>query len=169
MGTRRSKYAPLIRTLLKDLQDHKARIYTSAITVQELSVASHRRGAVARDTVGDVRSIARVYTVTKEVAITAAKREAEIKDITESEERKRSTHKPLTREQEIERVCENRRRKWDCFHIATAQVLGCTQMYSTDDKLQRRQKQLGLKNIEIIPPPPSLKSIKGPLFKGTNA
>lgn len=169
MGAKRSKYASNIRLLLKELQDKKTRIYTSILTVQELSVAVHRRGVATRDTVGDIRSIARVYTMTKDVALTAAKREAELKDLSEDNESKRDTRKPLTREQEIERVCENRRRKWDCFHIATAQVLECSTLYSTDKKLQKRQSQLGIKSLEIIPPPEPVKKIKGPLFKEQKA
>ena len=166
MGAKKSKHAANIRILLKELQEKKARIYTSIMTVQELSVASHRRGAATRDTVGDIRSIARVYTMTKEVALTAAKREAELKDITADEESKRDRRKPLTKEQEIERICENRRRKWDCIHIATAQLLECSAMYCTDEKMQKRQKQLGLKNLDIVPPPEPIRKIKGPLLEG---
>jgi hypothetical protein len=68
--------------------------------------------------------------------------------------------------EEIERICENRRRKWDCLHIATAQILECSAMYCTDNKMQKRQKQLGIKNLEIVPPPEPIKRIKGPLLEG---
>ena len=164
MGTKRSKYATKLRTLLKDLHDRKIRIYTSILTVQELSVAAHRKGTLARDTMGDVHAIARVATITKEIALTAAKREAELKDIAEDNEKKRDKKKPLTKEQEIERICENRRRKWDCIHIATAQALGCSTIYSTDADLQKRPKQLGIKHLEIISPPESMKKVTGPLI-----
>jgi hypothetical protein len=52
-------------------------------------------------------------------------------------------------------VEDNRRRKWDCFHIATAQYLGCSVLYTTDEKLAKRQKQLGLADIRILPPRPA--------------
>jgi predicted nucleic acid-binding protein len=112
--------------------------------------------------------MARVYTITKEIALTAAKLEAALKDIADQEEAKRDKSKPpLTLQQQIDRACENRRRKWDCFHIATAQVLECEVMYSTDAKLQNRPKQLGLKNLKIIPPPDMTPTITGPLIDGT--
>ena len=164
MGTKRSKYRKALDTLLKDLKEQKVRIYTSILTVQEFSVAAHRKGAVTRDTMSDIRGIARIYSITNNIALTAAKREAEIKDLIDEEEAKRDISKPLTKEQELERMCENRRRKWDAFHIATAQVLGCSVLYSTDGRLQKRPTQLGIKNLDIVPPPPGTKTIKGPLF-----
>lgn len=166
MGAKKSKHAKNIKKLLKELEDEKVRIYTSIVTVQEVSVAAYRRGAVNKDVYGDVHAIARIYTVTKDVALTAAHREAELKDMSEDENGKRDPKKPETEDQKLERICENRRRKWDCMHIASAQLIGCTRMYSTDEKLQKRPAQLGLKNLKIIPPAPTLPSIKGPLFSG---
>lgn len=119
----RSTLKTRLRALLADLQERNVRIYTSIITIQELSVATHRQGAIARDTWGDVRKIARVCSITKEIALTAAKREAELKDIVEENEKKKDPDKPLTDSEKLDRACENRRRKWDCFHIATAQVM----------------------------------------------
>src|SRR5713226_6093743 len=167
MATRRSKQRKLVRELLADFQERRVRVYTSILTVQEMSVSIHRRGTVSRDILGDIKSIARVYTLTKEVALTAGKIEAELKDIADKEAAKRDKTKPLTLQQEIDRVCENRRRKWDCFHIATALVLECETMYSTDTKLQKRPRQLGLKNLKIIPPPATLRKITGPLIDAT--
>jgi len=167
MVTKRSPHKARVRDLLADFQEKRVRVYTSIITVQEMSVSIHRRGTIARDIYGDIRSMARVYTITKEIALTAAKIEAALKDIADQEEAKRDKSKPLTLQQEIDRVCENRRRKWDCFHIATALVLECDVMYSTDAKLQKRPKQLGLKNLKIIPPPDMTRMIKGPLLDHT--
>jgi hypothetical protein len=99
--------------------------------------------------------------------MTAGKLEAAIKDMADEKEKKRDKSKPLTRDQEIDRVCENRRRKWDCFHIATAQLLECSTMYSTDAKLQKRPRQLGIKNLDIVPPPAALRKITGPLIDAT--
>lgn len=167
MATKRSPHKARVRELLADFQENKVRVYTSIITVQEMSVSVYRRGTIARDVFGDIKSIARVYTITKEIALTAAKIEAELKDIADKEEAKRDKKKPLTLQQQIDRACENRRRKWDCFHIATALVLECEIMYSTDKKLQKRPRQLGLKNLKIIPPPDMTPTIKGPLLDHT--
>jgi predicted nucleic acid-binding protein len=71
--SRRSKYTARLRELLKELQEKKSRVYTSILTVQELSVSSYRKGEIARDTMADIRRIARVYSPTKEMALTAAK------------------------------------------------------------------------------------------------
>lgn len=155
----RSTLKTRLRALLADLQERNVRIYTSIITIQELSVATHRQGAIARDTWGDVRKIARVCSITKEIALTAAKREAELKDIVEENEKKKDPDKPLTDSEKLDRACENRRRKWDCFHIATAQVMHCTVMYSTDPDLQKRPKQLRIPNLKIIAPPEIAKTI----------
>jgi hypothetical protein len=96
--------------------------------------------------------------------LTAGKREAELKDLAEDREKKRDKGKPLTRDQELDQVCENRRRKWDCFHIATAQILECPIMYSTDTKLQKRPRLLGIKNLAILPPTDMTPKITGPLL-----
>src|SRR6185437_10908171 len=163
MGTKRSKLAKEIRALLKELDEERVRIYTSIITVQEVSVASFRQGAVAKDTYGDIHAFARIYEITKEVALTAAKREAELKDIAATQEAKRPKNKPETEEQKIDRICTNRRRKWDCFHIATAQTIGCSVIYSTDDGMKKRPAQLGIKGLRIIAPKPTEPTISGPL------
>lgn len=143
IGARKSKHARNIRDLLKELKTEKARIYTSIITVQEVSVLSYRHGQLAKDDYGKINEFARITGVTKDIALTAAKREAEIID-----KAKKSTAPGNGIE-------DNRRRKWDCFHIATAQHLGCSVLYTTDEKLVKRQKQLGLTDIRILPPRPT--------------
>jgi predicted nucleic acid-binding protein len=132
------------------------------ITVQELAVATFRAGVTARDTYGDIHSIARVYNLTKEVALTAAKYEALLKDLAEAERNRRDSRKE-TEDEKLERICENRRRKWDCFHIATAQAAGCTEIYTTDGKLQNRPELLQLRNLKALDPCSSVKTIRGPL------
>jgi predicted nucleic acid-binding protein len=164
MGAKRSKHKKEIRELLKDLKDNKVRIYTSMITVQELAVASYRAGTVARDTYGDINNIARVYGVTKEIALTAAKTEAQLKDHIDRKLAGRNPKNPETEDQRLERICENRRRKWDCFHIATAQQIGCAELYSTDSDLQKRPEQLGIKNLKVLSPGTSIRTIRGPLI-----
>jgi len=46
------------------------------------------------------------------------------------------------------------RRKWDCFHIATAQCLGCTTLYAWDEPLLGRERQLGIKDVQFLEPRP---------------
>ena len=168
MATPRSKQKARIRDLLADFTDRHVHVYTSILTVQEMAVATYRLGTVALDIYGYIRSIARVYTPTKEIALTAAKIEAQLKDIANADANKRDKGKPLTVQEQIDQACENRRRKWDCFHIATALVLECDVMYSTDVKLQKRPKQLGLKNLRVLPPPEAMRTISGPLIDATD-
>jgi predicted nucleic acid-binding protein len=161
LANRKSPIAKELKGLMKELTEERVRIYTSMITVQEMSVAVYRRGAKSKDTYGDINSMARIYGVTKEAALTAAHREAELKDISDKQS---VASKKETEDQKIERICENRRRRWDCFHIATAQSLGCAVLYSTDDKMQARQKQLGIRDLKISSPMATTPSIRGPLF-----
>lgn len=163
MASKKSKHKKAIRTLFKELKESKIRIYTSLITVQEMAVATFRAGTTVKDTYSDINSIARVYGLNKEIALTAAKNEARLKDLADRELGKRDPKKPETEEQKLERICENRRRKWDCFHLATAQYLGCSEVYSTDGDLQKRPDQLGIKTLRVLPPDASVKRIKGPL------
>jgi predicted nucleic acid-binding protein len=168
MGTKGSKHKKRIRELLKELSDDKVRLYTSILTVQELSVAIYRSGTTARDTYGDISSIARICTMTKDVALTAAKREAELKDLAEKQTAKRSKRRPETDDEKLERICENRRRKWDCFHIATAQLIGCPEFYTTDKNLQKRPHQLGIRSLKALTPDAPIKTIRGPLLENVD-
>jgi predicted nucleic acid-binding protein len=151
MGAKKSKHRQHIRQLLLELEKSKAKIYTSIITVQELGVATYKAGTIARDTYGDIASLAKIYSITKEVALTAAKGEAALKDLAEGEGYG-SPKRAETDDEKLERICENRRRKWDCFHIATAQVLGCKEIYSTDEKFRKRPAQMGIKNLDALEP-----------------
>ena len=164
IGTKGSKQKKRIRELLEELREDKVRLYTSILTVQELAVATYRAGTTARDTYGDISSIARVYTLTKDVALTAAKREAELKDLAEKHAAKRSRKMPETEDQRLERICENRRRKWDCLHIATAQLIGCLELYTTDKDLLKRPSQLGIKGLKAVTPDAPVRTIRGPLL-----
>ena len=78
---------------------------------------SFRKGSIATDNYSKVDKIARIESVTKDIALTAAKLEAQIIDQTAIRDRE-----------------DNKRRKWDCFHIATALALGCSTFYSCDKK-----------------------------------
>src|SRR5215469_4274898 len=113
-----------VRELLQDLQRNKVRVYTSIVTVQEVSVECYRAGTVTRDNHGQVKKLARIEGITRDVALTAAKLEAQVID----------AYKNKTEKSE-----DNKRRKWDCFHIATAQHLKCTHLYSLDDQMLKRR------------------------------
>lgn len=130
-----------IRELLRELKKNRVRAYTSIITLQEMSVLSYRRGKVADDMVGKLHKLARIVGITKEMALTAAKLEAQIKD---------SGKKKSSEEQ----IAENRRRKWDCFHIAAAMCLKATTIYSFDSTFLKRKAQLDISELEFSLPVP---------------
>ena len=123
----REPTAPRIRGLLSELKSQRTRIVTSILTVQEVSVLAYRRGTVATDDHVTVGKLARIETITREVALTAAKFEATVKDAIGASG-----------------PDDNRRRKWDCFHLATAVMAGCQTFYALDDKFSTRKAQLGL-------------------------
>lgn len=142
IASRKSAHAKNIKALLKELKTGKIRIYTSILTVQEVSVLSYSRGKLARDDYGQIAEMARIVGIDKNIALTAAKREAEIKDDAKESE-----------------VTEKRRRKWDCFHIATAQTLGATVLYTTDKDLIKRKQQLGIQDVKFALPVPEKLSL----------
>lgn len=163
LAAKRSNYKTRIKALLKELGEERAKIYTSIITIQEVSVASYRLGEIARDTYGDVMATgAKVRGIDKYIALTCAKNEATLKHVAENSRKNAESF-----EQRLEQACENRRRKWDCFHVATAQVCQCTEFYTTDDKLLKRPAQLGIKTFQALLPGMSVKKIpSGPLTAG---
>jgi predicted nucleic acid-binding protein len=140
--------AKSIRVLLRELKQEKTRIYTSIITVQEASVQVFRAGGRADEMHAQIAKLARIQTITREISLTAARLEAEIiRNMRPNE---------LTEE---ERIGQNRRRKWDCFHIATALELGCTHLYTLDQKMINRQTQLNLSSPAILHPTPRRASL----------
>jgi predicted nucleic acid-binding protein len=136
------KNGPQIRALLRELKQKRTRIYTSIITLQEISVLSFRRGGTADDPVSKLHKMARIAGMTKDIALTAAKLEAQIKDLAKEPK-------------EPDLIAENRRRKWDCFHIATAMALHCSTVFSCDEKFRKRKKQLGIEDMDFLPPVPT--------------
>jgi predicted nucleic acid-binding protein len=126
--------AAQVRDLLRDLKKSNTRVHTSIISVQECSVTSFKRGQLLRDYHAKIESIADIHTVGKEIAINAAKLEAEIIQQIPAKEQ----DKP--------------RRKWDCFHIATARQFKCHTMYSWDKGLIARKDQLGITDLEFAEP-----------------
>ena len=114
---------PAIRDLLRELKTEKVRIYTSMVTVQEGSVLSYRRGAMATDYHTRIARFARIQTLTKDIALTAAKFEAMMIDGGKAG---------------VFHGVDNKRRKWDCFHVATALGCGCGTFNASDEKLLKR-------------------------------
>lgn len=140
--------ATSIRALLRELKQEKARIYTSIITVQEASVQVFRAGGRADEMHAQIAKLARIQTITREISLTAARLEAEII-------RNLRPHE-LTDE---ERIGQNRRRKWDCFHIATAMELGCTDLYTLDGNMINRKTHLNLSSPAFLQPTPRRTSL----------
>jgi len=128
--------AAQVKALLKELKRDKVRIHTSIITVQEASVIAYKRGTIPKDYHGKVGRIADIHTIDKQIAVTAAKHEATLVDTLSAQDQ----NKP--------------RRKWDCFHIATAQSLGCNTFYAWDDKLLKRRDHLKIADITFSEPKP---------------
>lgn len=133
------------KELLLELKRDKVRVYTSIIAVQEVSVMSYRKGSIAQDNYSKIDKLARIEGITKDIALTAAKYEAYIIDQTAPKDRE-----------------DNKRRKWDCFHIATAISLGCGAFYTCDEKQLKRKEQFGLTSISFLRPAPSTPTLPFP-------
>jgi predicted nucleic acid-binding protein len=136
------EHCPAILELLRELKKDKTRICTSIVTVQEASVQPYRKGTLVEDRFEKINKIARIEGVSKEIALTAAKYEAHIVDHTSPKDRE-----------------DNKRRKWGCFHLATAAALGCTAFYSTDEKQLKRKGQFNIKGVAFLRPEPSKPSL----------
>ena len=137
------KRGPEILELLRELKREKTKIVTSIITVQEVSVASYRTAGIATDNHAKVHKFAKIEGVTRDVALTSAKIEASVLD--------RSNFGTLEEKRE-----DNKRRKWDCFHIATAECQHCDKLYSLDPGMLNRQKLLGITKIQFMEPVASM-------------
>ncbi len=143
-----SSTGPAIRALLKELKRERIKIYTSIITVQEVSVLSFRKGTLATDYHTKVGKLARIYGITRTGALTAAKYEAHILD-----QAKAGT------------ATDRTSHKVDCFHIATAVELGCKVLYTTDEKMLKRKDQFNISGMEFSKPQPKTPELS---FGGTN-
>lgn len=128
-----------IKELLRELKKDKVKIQTSIITIQEVSVLSYRRGTVAADNHAKVEKLARIQGVSRDVALTAAKLEAHMKD---------------TAANDGEQKDENKRRKWDCFHVASALDLKCITLYTCDPNMLKLRDRLGITVMEFAEPKP---------------
>lgn len=130
-----------IELLIKELKHDRVRIYTSIITIQEVSVASFKHGGSGNDDHAKVSKLARVTSITKGIALGAARLEA------------RMIHSVRPRSAG-ERIMENRRRKWDCFHIATAVDRNCDVLYALDEKLLKKKEWLDVGALQFLTPRP---------------
>jgi len=130
--------------LLTELQEKKIVIYTSILTVEEASVLTYRRGQIAHDNHKHIHRLARIWGIDKTIALTTAKHEADIRD--------------LFKEKNDEAEMKQRRR-WDCFHIATAQVRECSHLYTTDPGMIKRRTQLSIPDLNIAEPKPSVEML----------
>jgi len=128
-----------IFNLLRELKESKVTIFTSILTVEEASVLTYRRGHIAYDNHAAINKMAKIWGIDRDVAMTTAKHEADIRDM---------FHKSKTQEEMKDR------RRWDCFHIATAQVRECSHLYTTDPGMMKRKGHLGLPDLQILPPRP---------------
>ena len=131
----------LILALLKELKRRRVRSHTSIITIEEISVEHFRKGRMATENYSKVHKFAKIEGITKEVALTTAKLEAALLD---------SAH-TLNDEQKAK---ENKRRRWDLFHVATALSLQCSALYCSDDDFVSRQERLGIKGMSFLKPVP---------------
>jgi predicted nucleic acid-binding protein len=109
-----------VKALFRELRRERSRICTSIITIQEISVASFLFGQSKVDNYLKVDNFARIHGITKEIALTAARLEAEMLKRTQSKEQKAQT---------------SPRRKMDCFDIATALETRCRCLYSLDERM----------------------------------
>lgn len=131
---------PDIRALLKELKKDKVKIQTSIITIQEVSVLGFCHGNVPTDNHSKVERLARIQGLTRETALNAARLEARMKDTATGNTE--------------QRAIESKRRKWDCFHIATAIELKCGTLYTCDPQMLALKERLAISDISFSHPRP---------------
>jgi predicted nucleic acid-binding protein len=136
---------PTIKALLRELKRDKVKIQTSIITIQEVSVLGFRRGNAATDNHSKVERLARIQTVSRETAMSAAKLEALMIDTASKDA--------------AERAKENKRRKWDCFHIATAIELRCSTLFTSDPCMLALRNRLGITAMQFSQPQPRIREL----------
>lgn len=142
-----SQHKQAIFDLLDELREAKVVIYTSILTVEEASVLTYRRGELVQDNHKLIGKMARIWGIDKQIALTTAKHEASIRD--------------MAKQSEIEAEVSKKRR-WDCFHIATAQARECSHLYTTDPGMIKRKEHLSLKDIDILHPSPTKPTLDFP-------
>jgi hypothetical protein len=116
-------------------------VHTSIITIEEVSVDHFRKGRMATENYAKVHKLAKIEGITREIALTTAKLEATLLD----------SSKSLS---DAAKAAENKRRRWDLFHVATAMALGCEVVYCCDQGFRDRQNRLGLSKMKFLHPTP---------------
>ncbi len=135
-----------IKALLRELRGDGCKVCTSIITIQEVSVLSYFYGETQADNYAKVDRIARIHGINREIALIAAKLEAEMM------KRHETDSKP-------DRVELSRRRKIDCFHIATAVHLRCHWLYSADPHMLTANTLPSAKSVTFSKPAPGKKEL----------
>jgi predicted nucleic acid-binding protein len=130
-----------ILELLKELKRKKVKVYTSIITVEEVSVEHFRKGKMTTDNYLKIHKFARIEGISPEIALTTAKFEAFLLDSAATLD-------------DGQKAKENKRRRWDVFHIATALSLKCSVFYCSDDDFGHMQKRLGITSMTFVEPRP---------------
>ena len=133
-----------IRQLLRELKKGKVRIVTSIITIQEVAVSNFRHGTPTDDNHIKVNKLARVESITRDMALTAAKYEANLIE----------AQAKTAPQKGDEAASDKKRRKWDCFHISCAVHLKCDTLYSMDAGMLKRKQQFNIPTMEFLKPIP---------------
>lgn len=126
-----------IRELFRELRRKKAKAHTSIITVEEVSVDHFRKGKIVTENYSKIHRFAQIEGISSEIALTTAKLEAHLLD-------------SMGTLDDQEKAKENKRRRWDLFHIATAMSLGCSVFYCSDDDFEKKKNRLGLTSIKFL-------------------
>ena len=101
------------------------------VTVQEVSVADFLSGAGSIERHAMIERGARIHGITRDIALQAAKLEAGI------------VSKMRTESRDVQRRV-SQRRKFDCFHLATALEVNCSRVYTLDQGFQATKSYLEL-------------------------
>jgi hypothetical protein len=93
------------------------------------------------DNYSKIHKFAHVEGITPEIALTTAKFEAFLLDSAATLD-------------DGQKAKENKRRRWDIFHVATALSLKCSVFYCSDDDFRNMQKRLGVTSMNFLEPRP---------------
>lgn len=133
------QYAGSIQGLFAELSQSRTIVQTSILTIQECSVSFALNHSDPRKALDLIDSIARVQSITEEIALASASLEARM--------RSHATDRGASIPE------DNRRRKWDCFHLATALEFKCHTLYAIDSHLSRIVANLSLPIKASLPKP----------------
>lgn len=106
-----------VKSLLAELSRSRTAIYTSILSIAECSVSLMRVGGDATKALELIHDIAKVQSITEEIALATARLEAQLIQLCPPGERTAG---------------KRRHRRWDCFHMATALDVKCAELYSFD-------------------------------------